>query len=44
MKRSLLFLFIVVGLFFEEPANAQQKQIQFLSGTDAKHTVAWEDK
>lgn len=42
MKRSLLFLFIIVGLFFEEPANAQQKQIQFLSGTNAKHTVEWD--
>jgi len=32
MKRSLLFLLIVVELFFEEPARGQQKQIQFLSG------------
>lgn len=41
MKRALLFLFII-ELFFEEPANAQQKQIQFLSGTDARHTVEWD--
>lgn len=39
MKKNLLFILLQVSGFL---AIAQQKQIQYLSGTDAAHTVQWD--
>ena len=35
-------LFFIVLILFSAFVNAQQKQIQYLSGTDAAHTVQWD--
>ena len=35
-------LFFIVPILFSAFVNAQQKQIQYLSGTDAAHTVQWD--
>jgi Glycosyl hydrolases family 2, TIM barrel domain/Glycosyl hydrolases family 2, sugar binding domain/Glycosyl hydrolases family 2 len=41
--RKLYYCFIVLeGMALMPTLNAQQKQIQYLSGTDAKHTVQWD--
>src|SRR3979409_2598582 len=40
MKKICLF-FILLNCFVQT-FRAQQKQIQYLSGTDSKHTVKWD--
>ncbi len=42
MKKRLLFFGIFVALFSSNRIKAQQKQIQYLSGTDTKNTVQWD--
>src|ERR1041385_278167 len=39
---SFLLLFFLASCFFATALFAQQKQVQYLSGTDNKHTVAWD--
>ncbi len=41
MKRSILFILFLAGLI-PHIVCGQQKQIQYLSGTDAAHTVKWD--
>ena len=41
-KTYKLLLLITCNLLFITYASAQQKQIQYLSGTDAKNTVQWD--
>jgi len=41
MQRKI-FLFSFIFLFINACLFGQQKQIQYLSGTDSKHTVAWD--
>jgi hypothetical protein len=38
MRKILFSFFVFISVF----ANAQQKQIQYLSGTDTKHAVQWD--
>jgi hypothetical protein len=43
MKNELkCLLLITVSIFWLNSTDAQQKQIQYLSGTDNEHTVPWE--
>ena len=35
-------LFLVLAVLLINTATAQQKQIQYLSGIDAAHTVQWD--
>lgn len=43
MFRNFQLLSLVIFcLFISNSLRAQQKQIQFLSGTDTKHTVKWD--
>jgi hypothetical protein len=42
MKKYLLSFVIVFVLTCLEQSNAQTKEIRYLSGTDAKHTVQWD--
>lgn len=42
MKKTLLFILLSINLFASTSIKAQQKQIQYLSGTDAKNTVQWD--
>ncbi len=40
---KLQYCFILfTGFVLSQTINAQQKQIQYLSGTDTKHTVKWD--
>jgi len=42
MRSSINIIGLLVGLLFASFSNAQQKQIQYLSGIDAAHTVQWD--
>lgn len=42
LKKYKLLLTITCSLLLVTYASAQQKQIQYLSGTDTKHTVQWD--
>ncbi len=42
LKNYKLLLLVICHLLTISNASAQQKQIQYLSGTDTKHTVQWD--
>ena len=42
MQNNILKFSLFVFAFWCQQTNAQQKQIQYLSGTDAAHTVEWD--
>lgn len=42
MRNYIFVLCLFVLPFWSQQTNAQQKQIQYLSGTDAAHTVEWD--